>query len=52
VDKQYEERFNSALKEWFECEGGRRLIKQGDVVAVPIQDKSDMLPDDDERGST
>lgn len=38
VDKRYEERFNRGLRKHFVQEQGlgKRLIKQGDVVAVPI----------------
>jgi hypothetical protein len=38
VDKRYEERFTTGLRRHFEQEGKERmrLIKQGDVIAIPV----------------
>jgi len=40
VDKRYEERFTTGLRKHFEQDDkeNKRLIKQGDVIAVPVMD--------------
>jgi peroxin-6 len=50
VDKRYEDRFTRGLRSHFEREQGvgSRLIKQGDVVAVPISEEIKENDDDEE----